>query len=767
MSVKTKLSLFITLLVSIVLTLNIAFYYITTRSELLLAIQRQSQAFASQIGATLEVSQQAKNEIELEVGSRLRASAVAARELLPPAIDRITNDDLVRVSAQVGVDHITLWVREDEDIVVRRSSEPAELGMSAKTWDYWFTAFHQLFDLEPVTVKEGQTLAHYWSGPYNFATSDPGVINKWGYYYDGSTDYMINPYVNADTLLQFEHLSGTEAVLQTIVSDNPAVVEIAGLDPEFFGKDPILKLKKGQLVHNLDVRGVLFGSYGAGDEAADIEALRQAVSSGEMTTVRTERADVDLVRYIIPMSGAFGEYAIGIAFDRAMLQKPLFDQLLLHTAISAVLVLVTLVVSYVLAGLLLRPIHEVLRGVGAIASGNFGTTIGAAARRDELGLLAGRINAMSDSLGSYLRRVNESAEELRSTKEYLQSFIDHTSDAIHVSDLSDKVLSANRAFETIYGWRPEQIVGQRLTNIPEELQAEYASLIARMQRGEAVNDYETVRLTRSGEPIDVSLTISPIRDSAGQMIAVASISRNITARKQTEEMIRRSEKLSVIGQLAAGVAHEIRNPLTTLRGFVQLHQTKGTLSKAYLDIMLDELDRINFIISEFLVLAKPQVTAVSDVDVRETLRALVVLLDSEAGLSGVNIETDYNTDQPYVRGEANQLKQVFLNVMKNAIEAMPGGGRLTIALGAEGADRIAVRFADTGVGMSEETLRRIGEPFFTTKEEGTGLGLMVSQQIVANHKGDLRIDSAPGAGTTVEILLPCIGQAAPSLPGEA
>jgi two-component system, sporulation sensor kinase E len=323
--------------------------------------------------------------------------------------------------------------------------------------------------------------------------------------------------------------------------------------------------------------------------------------------------------------------------------------------------------------------------------------------------------------------------------------------------LQGNVTQINRAFEKMFGWSIEETISCPLLHIPEYIQAEYNMLVANMLQGATIADYETVRLTKDGRIIDVSITISPIRNENGTIVAIASISRNITARKHTEEVLRRSEKLSVVGQLAAGVAHEIRNPLTTLRGFVQLQKTKGPLSESILNVMLSELDRINFIVSEFLVLAKPQINYFQLVDVRDLLRDIILLLDSHANMINVAIETNYMDPLPHVKGEPNQLKQVFINVLKNGMESMPDGGTMSIEV-LYNADEhyVSIHFIDHGCGISEDQLKRLGEPFFTSKETGNGLGLMVSQQIIANHKGSIHTQSELNKGTCVEIRLPVV-----------
>jgi signal transduction histidine kinase len=172
--------------------------------------------------------------------------------------------------------------------------------------------------------------------------------------------------------------------------------------------------------------------------------------------------------------------------------------------------------------------------------------------------------------------------------------------------------------------------------------------------------------------------------------------------------------------------------------------------------MLSELDRINFIVSEFLILAKPQVGQFLPIDIRSLLNDMIVLLDSQASLISASFETRFSDNVPKLNGEANQLKQVFINIIKNSLEAMEDdGGTITVELNYDSSDKtVVIRFNDEGRGISNEDLPKLGEPFFTSKASGNGLGLMVSQRIIANHKGSMSFSSTLGEGTCVEIRLP-------------
>ncbi|RXT02880.1 ATP-binding protein [Ammoniphilus sp. CFH 90114] len=232
------------------------------------------------------------------------------------------------------------------------------------------------------------------------------------------------------------------------------------------------------------------------------------------------------------------------------------------------------------------------------------------------------------------------------------------------------------------------------------------------------------------------------------------IGRNITEWKQAEDMLRKSDRLSIVGQLAAGVAHEIRNPLATLTGFVQLLKEQAKENTHYYEIMLSELDRINFIVSEFMMLAKPQVLHFEKKDLTTILHHVVTLANTQAIMNNVEIKTNIPDELPPIYCEENQLKQVFINIMKNSIESMSKGGDITIDVSQPDPDHVLLRFTDEGGGIPEERLARLGEPFYSTKEKGMGLGLMVSYRIIEAHKGTIRITSKVGKGTSVEVVLP-------------
>jgi PAS domain S-box-containing protein len=251
---------------------------------------------------------------------------------------------------------------------------------------------------------------------------------------------------------------------------------------------------------------------------------------------------------------------------------------------------------------------------------------------------------------------------------------------------------------------------------------------------------------------------SPLLIVYGGKDSILVVGKDITERReQTDRLLQKSEKLALLGQMAAGIAHEIRNPLTSIKGFIQLFK-HNQLKEEYYDIVLSELDRINDIVGEFLVLAKPTAAVFTELDVKTLIRDVVTLFNTQSIMSNAQIFVEFDGELPKVNGEENQLKQVFLNLLKNAVEAMPNGGNIDVKVRVEEEGKISVRVSDQGVGIPEERLPTLGEPFYTTKEKGTGLGLMTCFKIIESHNGELKIYSEVGKGTTVEVTMPSITQ---------
>ncbi|WP_340373126.1 PAS domain S-box protein [Peribacillus sp. FSL E2-0218] len=234
-----------------------------------------------------------------------------------------------------------------------------------------------------------------------------------------------------------------------------------------------------------------------------------------------------------------------------------------------------------------------------------------------------------------------------------------------------------------------------------------------------------------------------------------SIFRDVSKNLEMQEQIRKSDTLNVVGELAAGIAHEIRNPMTALKGFIQLLEdgVEGDFS-TYFHVITSEIKRIETIITEFLVLAKPQALKIIKQDVHTILKETLELLAAQALLDNIQFDTYFEEVELPVLCEANQLKQVFINIIKNALEVMPDGGSVRIKTSRCSGKYVCISITDQGMGISSEKLKKLGEPFYTTKDRGTGLGLMVSYKIIEEHKGYIDVESQVDQGTSFHIYLP-------------
>lgn len=250
------------------------------------------------------------------------------------------------------------------------------------------------------------------------------------------------------------------------------------------------------------------------------------------------------------------------------------------------------------------------------------------------------------------------------------------------------------------------------------------------------------------------VSLHRIDDPDKMQSTVMRISEDITNQKQSEKMLMKSEMLSAVGQLAAGIAHEIRNPLTSLKGFLQLMIQSKKYQKDYADVMMSEFNRLEAIINEFLVLSRSKSVKFEPVQVNLLLEEVIMVVESQAVLKGVSIQKNLSPSLPNIQGIPNELKQVFLNILKNGIEAMDGVTGVIQVTSVLEHNQMMLIFEDQGKGIPEDEIGKLGEPFYTTKEKGTGLGLMMTIKIIESHGGSIRFESKSFEGTRVIITFP-------------
>lgn len=318
------------------------------------------------------------------------------------------------------------------------------------------------------------------------------------------------------------------------------------------------------------------------------------------------------------------------------------------------------------------------------------------------------------------------------------------------------ITNVNDNFCEISGYGREELIGQDHHILNSGFHSkEFFMNLWRTIRSGKVWKGEIRNKAKDGTNYWVDTTIVPFLDENNKPYQYLAIRNDITERKETEEILHRQDKLAAVGQLAAGVAHEIRNPLTSMKGYTEflMLDEQDEQRKEFLDIILDEIERVNTIVEEFMVLAKPKAVELQEKNIIPIIQNVLSLLEFEARKKKVTLKFEHTQNIIQIECDENRLKQVFLNFIKNGIEAMPNGGDLTVRINIID-KQVQISIQDTGVGIPQETLNKIGEPFYTTKKNGNGLGLMVSFKIIESHNGKVYIESEINKGTTFNIILP-------------
>lgn len=345
----------------------------------------------------------------------------------------------------------------------------------------------------------------------------------------------------------------------------------------------------------------------------------------------------------------------------------------------------------------------------------------------------------------------------------LESIVQSSDDAIITKDLNGIIMSWNPAAERIFGYSKREIVGASILNlIPDDLRSEEQTIIEKIQLGERIDHYETVRLNKRGERLDVSLTISPLKDASGKIVGASKVLRTIGERKQMEKNLLQAEKIAATGKMAATIAHEINNPLESVLNLIYLARTNASDADqviTYLKNAEEELLRVAHIAKQTLGYYREHSAAVS-VTLSDLVTDTLKIYESKLTAAGIKIQTRFSSS-PQIVVRRGEMIQVISNLVTNAMYAMPSGGTLTTSVQeVVESDRrgLLLSIEDTGEGIPAENLKKIFEPFFTTRSStGTGIGLWVTTEFIKGHKGRIDVQSSVDAashGTRMSIFLP-------------
>jgi PAS domain S-box-containing protein len=342
--------------------------------------------------------------------------------------------------------------------------------------------------------------------------------------------------------------------------------------------------------------------------------------------------------------------------------------------------------------------------------------------------------------------------------------LDSAGEGIYGIDLEGRTTFVNPAAARLLGWEVEDLIGQPLQDIVchtmrdgTPCSHDACPILASCRDGVVRHVPEDVFWRKDGTSFLVEYVSTPMREHDALTGAVV-IFKDITERQRLEREMQSADRMALVGQLASGLAHEIGTPLNIIAGNAELlgmELRERDLGTAEVDAIIQHADRITGLIQQLLTFARAKEQSMATLAVQDPLANALSLLETRFKHQGITAMLDLSSELPRIRGRAEQLEQVFLNVLVNAWHAMPDGGTLTIAVSVTMDQTVRLSFGDTGVGMSAEVLARAFEPFYSTKgERGTGLGLAICKQIIDSHQGTMSVESTPGGGTTVIVEFP-------------
>jgi two-component system sensor histidine kinase AtoS len=465
----------------------------------------------------------------------------------------------------------------------------------------------------------------------------------------------------------------------------------------------------------------------------------------------------------------------------------------LHVLVLGILgVILGAVAAAFLTQRISAPMRDLAEGAMAVARGELQHTI-PVRTQDEIGVLATNFNHMTSELQKHRfaleqtnQQLDQKVRELSILANYNTNILTSMTSGLFTLDLDGRFETVNSRAETMLGWRAAEVYGQSYQQVFGDMLQLVQVIDASRQHRLPLTAPRVEFHRRDGQRVPLALRTAMLQDPEAHTVGLLAIFEDLSPLQSLERQLQRADRLAALGQMAAGLAHEIKNPLASIRAFTQLvsrkHHDQSFLEK-FDRIVPDELDRVNLIIEELLELAKPTQLRLGQVTVPVILHRVIETYSEHLRQQHIGVKTDFAPALPTLEADAEQLYRSFANITLNAIEAMPGGGELSIACRPvprslfdfavpgerEGlptpqgraalaldqyATDVEIVFSDTGEGIPPEQLDVLFTPFYTTKPKGTGLGLALTYKIIEEHRGHIRLSSKVGHGTAVTVTLP-------------
>jgi PAS domain S-box-containing protein len=487
----------------------------------------------------------------------------------------------------------------------------------------------------------------------------------------------------------------------------------------------------------------------------------------ELLDTVNEEGKEDLVRDIaVPiLQGKVGFVHVGVSEHR--IRRTILQFTLALVAIAGFALLVAVGLAAVVSWVVTQPVRNLIEAARKIRDGELGQQV-VASTKDEIGDLVESFNQMSDELlkqhkvlEDRSRRIRMAQEQAAWERDKLRAIIDSMVEGVIFVDDKGRISLCNESAERIWNACAGELLGKSVQECPSaELRSKLGGILEQAKQKSGFITTDSLEL-RNGRCL---ASYSTVHGEQGRYLGLVFLSLDISERvtleqehKRLREQLFQQEKMVLIGQIAASVAHELNTPLGTvlLRSQLMQQQVGDGGDSSDLDVIESEARRCRGIIDSLLGFSRRSEGVMSRTDVGSLIRESLTLVKNDLAIKGISVEAEYGDKEVTIWADGNQIQQVLLNLVTNAADAMPDGGRLEIRM-RFGEDFVEIRVTDNGRGMEEDVLKRAFDPFFTTKRrgKGTGLGLAVCQRIVEEHGGEIQIQSQPGQGTTVSVRLP-------------
>jgi PAS domain S-box-containing protein len=507
----------------------------------------------------------------------------------------------------------------------------------------------------------------------------------------------------------------------------------------------------------------------------DAEAVRTKVPIMQETSA-SRQSVLDFANPIMVNGQKWGTARVGISKKR--MEAEIGRTRTELAALTLIMLTFGAVSAAVIARRISRPVQQLADGAAALARGEWNQRI-EPPTDDEIGKLATAFNHMVAELAQQRVALEDANAELRrrfeeltDLKSYTDNILASLTTGIVTVDLEGRVVTLNPAGELMTGFFAGEVRGRYCTEVFAHT-PDLAELLMETLATRAPVPGLTVTLRRrNGRTMPVELAAAPLRGGEGKELGVIGVFRDLTRVRHLEDRLRRSDRLAAVGELAAGLAHEIKNPLTSLLTFSR-HLSRrfedAEFRHKFLSVVPRELERINTIVERLLELARPARLTFKPHRVPALLERVLELYGDRLDAQSVRVVRDWRRDVPVLWADQEALYRALVNLVANALDAMPRGGTLALRVGWNEPDtlsgtrtsarRLAIEVEDSGSGIAPTDLDRVFNPFFSTKESGTGLGLALTQKIVEDHGGSIDVRSVPGAGALFRIVLPLMPDA--------